>query len=161
VTATNATQEFNGTTWTAGGNLPVAKWINAGAGTQTAGLSFAGIASGTVSTYLTSTEEYDGTSWTAGGNLATGRLGPGGAGTQTSALAFGGDTGVVTNVTEEYDGTSWTSGGNLTTARNTPASAGTQTSALAAGGVGPTDVTNSTEEFTGGPVVATRTVTGT
>ena len=61
---------------------------HAGAGTQTAGLGFAGY----TTTNLNSSEEYDGSSWTAGGNLNTARRSLAGAGLQTAALAFGGYT---------------------------------------------------------------------
>ena len=54
----------------------------------------------------------------------------------------------------------WASGGNLTTARQYPGGAGTQTSSLAFGSRSPTAGTW-TEEFTGGPTVVVKTVTGT
>jgi hypothetical protein len=38
--ATAATEEYDGTSWTAGGNLGTARFALAGAGTQTAGFSF-------------------------------------------------------------------------------------------------------------------------
>ena len=52
----------------------------------------------------------------------------------------------------------WATGGNLTNATANNAGAGTQTAALSIGGY-PT--LNFTEEFTGGPTVVARTVTGT
>jgi hypothetical protein len=83
---TNATEEYNGSTWTAGGNLNTGRQGGiGGAGIQTAGLAFGGAVAPS-----TQTEEYDGSSWTNGGNLSTGRGAPGGAGLQTAALAFGG-----------------------------------------------------------------------
>jgi hypothetical protein len=39
----NATEEYDGSTWTAGGNLATARNYLAGCGTQTAGLAFGGI----------------------------------------------------------------------------------------------------------------------
>jgi hypothetical protein len=57
--------------WTSGGNLANGRRELGGAGTQTAGLAFAGYVSPGVPT--TSTEEYNGSAWTAGGNLATSR----------------------------------------------------------------------------------------
>jgi hypothetical protein len=39
---TAATEEYDGSTWTAGGNLNTARYNLAGCGTQTAGLAFGG-----------------------------------------------------------------------------------------------------------------------
>jgi hypothetical protein len=49
------TEEYDGTSWSAGGNLNTAKMNLAGCGTQTAGLSFGGYA-GSVNAI---TEEYN------------------------------------------------------------------------------------------------------
>jgi hypothetical protein len=38
VQVTNATEEYDGSAWTAGGNLGTARYVMAGAGTQTAAL---------------------------------------------------------------------------------------------------------------------------
>jgi hypothetical protein len=54
-----ATEEYNGTSWTAG-SFKYSKKDLAGAGTQTAGLAFGG----STPTPTGATEEYDGTSWT-------------------------------------------------------------------------------------------------
>jgi hypothetical protein len=51
-----ATEEYNGTSWTNGGNLATARNNLGGAGTQTSGLGFGG--STTIS--LAATEEYSG-----------------------------------------------------------------------------------------------------
>jgi hypothetical protein len=64
------TEEYDGTSWTGGGNLGTARRRLAGVGIQTAGLAFGG---GTP-TATAATEEYDGSSWTAGGNLGTARF---------------------------------------------------------------------------------------
>jgi hypothetical protein len=55
-----------------GGNLGTARFLLAGAGTQTAALAFGGF---TTPPQFGSpaTEEYDGSAWTAGGNLGTAR----------------------------------------------------------------------------------------
>jgi hypothetical protein len=39
---TNATEHYDGSAWTAGGNMGTARYSLAGAGTQTAGLAFGG-----------------------------------------------------------------------------------------------------------------------
>jgi hypothetical protein len=102
----NKTSEYNGTSWTAGGNLATERTDLSGAGTQTAGLAFGGDTSANSGpTASASTEEYDGTSWAAGGNLATARIGLGGAGTQTAGLGFGGTASYTPQTaTEEYTG---------------------------------------------------------
>jgi hypothetical protein len=85
-----ATEEYNGTSWTAPGTLNTARDL-VGAGTQTAAIGFGG---GTP-TVTGATELYNGTSWTTTTPMTTARQSLGGAGTQTAALAFGGNTGTV------------------------------------------------------------------
>jgi hypothetical protein len=94
---TNATEHYDGSAWTAGGNLGTSRYKLSGAGTLSAGLGFGGY-DGNVS--FNATEHYDGSAWTAGGNMATSRYRLAGAGTQTSGLAFGGYTSSSTNATE-------------------------------------------------------------
>jgi hypothetical protein len=131
--------------WGTGGNLNTARYILAGAGTQTEGLAMGG----DTTVVQNVTEEYNGTNWTAGGNLGTARRELAGCGTQTVGLAFGGYTGTSSNATEEYNGTSWTAGGNLGTARFGLAGAGTQTVGLGFAGYASTAVTAATEEYDG------------
>ena len=96
----NVTEEYNGTSWSSGGNLGTARQRFAGCGTQSAGLCMAGFISSLPGTNIT--EEYDGTSWSSGGNLNTALYQQAGAGTQTAGLSMGGYTGSQSNVTEEY-----------------------------------------------------------
>jgi hypothetical protein len=124
------TEEYNGTSWSAGGALITGRYYLAGAGTQNAGLAFGGYKFTPSS--LSCTEEYNGTSWSTGGALITDRRLPAGAGTQNEGLSFGGG-GSCTN-TEEYNGTSWSTGGALATGRNSLGGAGTQNEGLAMGG---------------------------
>ena len=87
--------------WAAGGNLGTARRTPGGAGTQTAGLAFAGFTTAVTA----ATEEYDGSAWTTGGTMSTARYVIAGCGTQTAGLAFGGVTGATfLSVTEEYTG---------------------------------------------------------
>ena len=102
--ASTATEEWGGSSWTNGGALPTAKYKHAGAGTQTAGLSFGGIPAPGGSAQSTS-EEYDGSSWSSGGTLGTAAERCAGSGTQTLALCFGGPP--DTDLTQIYNGTSW------------------------------------------------------
>jgi hypothetical protein len=78
--------EYDGTSWTAGGNLNTAReaLAGSGSGTQTSSLAFGG-SGGPVTA---STEAYDGTSWTTNGSLATARNALAGSGTQTSGFSF-------------------------------------------------------------------------
>jgi hypothetical protein len=157
-TSVASTEEFtssiNVTTpaaWASGGNLGTARYLLAGAGTQTAGLAFGGI-NGTGTTLYSATEEYDGSAWTGGGNMGTARRSLAGAGIQTAGLVFGGDASIDgtgnSTATEEYDGSAWTGGGNMGTARRFLAGCGLQTAGLAFGGYTTTAVAN-TEEYDG------------
>jgi len=122
--------EYDGTNWTSSGAYPAATNALAAAGTQTAGLGFAGSTPGGVSNI---TAEYDGSSWTASNNIGTARDALAGAGIQTAALAIGGPPSPEARV-EEYDGTNWTTGGALPTGNNQSGTGGTQTNALSFGG---------------------------
>jgi len=140
-TYTNATEEYDGSTWTSGGTLNTAKGNASNAGTQTAAIAFGGSdkTPGTGSVALTGTESYNGTSWTnIPATLNTGRssFAASGKGTQTAALAFGGYNGPPTFLTstESYNGTTWTNVNSLNTARYGLSGGGTQTLALAFGG---------------------------
>ena len=89
---TNATEEYNGSSWTSGGTGSTARQSLGSAGTQTAGLAFGGLTSAPTAN-LTATEEYDGTSWTGGGALSAGRSAfLGSFGTQTAAAAASGSS---------------------------------------------------------------------
>tara|TARA_R110002094_G_scaffold47308_2_gene58861 strand:+ start:53 stop:898 length:846 start_codon:yes stop_codon:yes gene_type:complete len=133
--STTSVLKYNAATaagaWATGGNMGTARYGLAGAGTQTAGLAFAGNSGGVTN----ATEEYDGSAWTAGGDTTKGRFDMGAAGTQTAGLIAGGDAGQFSspsyyNGTEEYGGSSWTAGGDLGTGRKTLGGFGTQTAAL-------------------------------
>ena len=97
----NVTEEYDGTSWSAGGNLGTGRYRLAGAGTQSAGLRIGGLND------AADTEHYDGTSWSAGSDLGTGRGSLAGCGTQSAALCMGGTdhwlNGSLSNVTEEYN----------------------------------------------------------
>lgn len=145
-------EEYDGSTWTAGGSLSHARGSVGRAGTQTAALAFGG-----APPPRNTTEEYDGTSWSSGGTMSTGRYGMASAGSQTAAFGSGGESPTGFAITEEYDGSSWTSGGNLNQARWYISGTGTLAAGLAIGGFPPTFTpTAQTEEYTGpGTVVTT------
>ena len=122
---------FTPAAWAAGGNLGTARYHLSGAGTQTAGLAFAG-ATYPPTTNKNESEEYNGAAWAEGDNVNVARRYLGGTGTQTAGLAFAGIG--DTDDTEEYNGTSWTENNNLNTGRYVVGSAGTQTAALCIAG---------------------------
>jgi len=138
----NATEEYNGATYTTSGNLNAAREGMGAAGTQTAALGFGG------ATYPSPgvrnvTEGYNGSTWTSLNNLNANRSYVAGFGTQTAALAVGGAPDSPVNLqTESWDGTNWT---NLSSPSNVPvgmltgASAGTQTAGLIFGGANVND----------------------
>jgi hypothetical protein len=80
----NASAEYDGTSWTAGGTGSTARRNIGGCGIQTSALGFGGY----TTTRVGATEEYDGSTWTGGGSLSTARSGLGGAGLQTAGLSF-------------------------------------------------------------------------
>ena len=135
----NATEEYNGSSWTTVNTVPVSLSGRGGAGTQAAGLLFGG--NPTPATVAT-TNEYDGTNWTSGGDLNNARgYGPIAGGTQTAAIAGGGYNPPVAHVTvtEYYNGTAWTAQPNANPNNYAGASGGTQDAAwfIGSGAVSP------------------------
>ena len=151
-TPSGATEEYNGSTWTAGGNYPGApKEALGGLGTQTAALGFGGYNPTPVQS---ATNEYDGSTWTGGGALNTARRRFNGGGTQTAGVAAAGtqsapNTDTVT-ATEEYNGSSWTTVNSLNNTRRSQCMNGeTQTAVLCIGGSNGTAPLTETEEYDG------------
>jgi len=137
-TATNVTEEYNGFSWSSGGNVNTARANLGGAGIQTAALIFGGY-SGAPNVGYNLTEEYDGSAWTSGGTLPVNTSLPIGAGTQTAGLSIGGlEIGVAAlTTTNLYNGTAWTSTGhNINDDGYGGAGVGTSTAALIMGGDG-------------------------
>jgi len=159
---TNTSVSWNGSAWSAGGNLGTSRYALAAASAspQTAGLVFGGETYPQSGVRLASTESYNGTSWTTVNSLNTARRSLGGSGIQTASLAFGGNNGPgAIGATELWNGTSWTSNPTgLATARSGLSGAGTQTVALAFGG-NTGAYTVATEEWTGPGTATTKTVT--
>ena len=133
------TEEYDGTSFTAGGDLNTYRYTLGGAGSQTAGLGFGGYVYPPAQS-SNATEEYDGSSWTSVNNMSDARQSMGSFGTQTAAIATAGyskPTTTVLNTTLSYDGTNWTalsSPANVNTTRSGLAGSGTQTAGLATGG---------------------------
>ena len=153
---TNATREYNGSSWSTTGNYIGSYMYLAGCGVETAGLG----AGGQPPTQ-TSSAEYDGSSWTSGNSMSNQRQNTGSTmcGTQPAALVVGGDripsTPRSLDACEEYDGTNWSTGGTYPTVIQNTAAAGTQTAGWAAGGTidsspGTANTfTNATNEYNG------------
>lgn len=132
---TNLTEEYNGSSWSAGGVLPLIIWVAGGAGTQNAALQVGGETPGAI--FKSETSEYDGSSWSAGGSLITGRGRGAAAGFQNSGITWGGRTTPgqpLLSCTEEYNGSSWSTGGALGIGASNHAGTGTQNATLSAGG---------------------------
>jgi len=151
---TTATEEYDGSSWTAGGGRASDAFRVTNLGTQTAALGMGGYKPSpspyAPQRYHSIAEEYNGSSWTAGGTLPQGIQGAAGTGTQTAGLILGGIYGPYTSASttaqsNEYDGSSWTTGGSVPSARDYPVIIGTQTAAISTGGRTPS---NTNESFT-------------
>ena len=133
----NATEEYNGSSWTTVNTVPVSLSSRGGAGTQTAAVLFSGNPNPST---VTTTTEYDGTNYSEGGAMNNSRgYGPIASGTQTAALGGGGynpsaSPGNIT-VTEYYNGTAWTSQPAANPATYGGASGGTQSATWMVAGI--------------------------
>ena len=142
------TEEYDGSSWTSGGNIANNISGSAGAGTQTAaigatGYSFPSPWQTAGASYVSNSFEYDGSSWTNVTAYPTTAVGLISFGTQT-ASAFGGgaqggspgpEASYKSKDYKEYDGTNWTSGGSTNSYHSrTQSSAGTQTAGIVYGG---------------------------
>ena len=149
----NESEEYDGTSWSEGNNLGTARMAS-GAGTQTAGLAFAGTNGSPGSTGVQAlTEEYDGSSWSESGDLSTARMNCGGAGLQTAAYAAGGigSPNAINNLHEQYNGSTWSTATAMNTERSNMGSVGTTTAGLVFSGYTPPSYTfaTSSEEWNG------------
>jgi len=147
----NATEEYDGTSWTSGNNMATTVTAMGGSGTQTAAFSAGGSEGGTPKN---NSQEYDGTNWSNGNNINTARQALAGMGTQTAGLVVGGEVSPPSSspgATEEYDGTNWTAGGATNTGRHSSSGGGTQTAGIVFAGttVSPDAVRDETELYDG------------
>jgi hypothetical protein len=132
-------EEYNGTSWSDGGDMPATKFSHGSLGTQTAGLAFAGKTGTNVNTDVSATNttfEYDGSSWTAGGNYGISNNSMAGFGTQTAGVGVGGNS-PASAATYEYDGSSWTAGNNVPSTRRSMGAFGILTAGAICGGYSP------------------------
>ena len=133
-----ATEHYDGTSWTGGGNVNTGTDAGIGFGILTAAVKAGGYIAGP-GVVTNSSEEYDGSSWTAGNNINTARSEiPGGFGILTAGVMFGGaganTPGTVLTTVEEYDGTNWTTVNSSNIGHSGCWSAGTQLDGIGGGG---------------------------
>ena len=146
-------QEYDGSSWTAGGSMATAKGQGMTGGVQTAAVYAGGRFA---PAYTATTVEYNGTAFSSGGDLSFGAGPPvgfqGSIGTLTAGLAA---SGLATMAVNTYDGTNWSTSPSYTQARDRGMSGGTQAAAIIIGGTGPGfPYTGVTEEFTGATTAA-------
>ena len=158
----NDTYLYDGSSWTAGNDLPNNYFIGGGTGPQTAGLLWNGIVSG--GGPATSTYEFDGTNWTSGGSFPAigpnGSQGATGAGVgQTAAVAMGGvgdPPPAQSSRMIAYDGSSWSADESMPTGVSGCAADGPNTAIWIAGGYTNPDTTStSSQEYDGSSWTAT------
>ena len=133
---TNAVEEYNGSSWTAGGNYPVSIRQNAAFGVQTAAVSFGGNPAGSS---VTTTNEYNGSTWTGSGALITSLRYVSGAGIESAGVALLGYSDGIPGIyatAQNYNGSSWTTGGTLNNSRFNGAASGSSSSDVFALGGG-------------------------
>jgi hypothetical protein len=155
-TSTVATEEYGGSSWTAGGNMNTQRGRGAGFGIETAALVVGGNTSPDTAVTANS-EEYNGSSWTESGDIftATGTF-IGGWGIQTDGVIVGGANPSYVTTTLGYDGTAWSTRPAAANAAGRTQTAGANGSAgLRAGGGPNTTQRDGSEEFTGETSAAT------
>ena len=148
-TTTNALKGQGATTsgpWASGGAISSARYLNAGAGTLTAGLTWGG----RNIPIFSDTQEYDGSTWTSGGSYPKAISSHGGTGLQTAALSVGGinpPSPPAYSDAFEYDGTTWANPSSIGRMGFGMKVSGTQTAAVATGGgyVGGPEVRNNAD----------------
>ena len=157
--ATTKANVWNGSSWTAVGDLGTKSTHGNGAGSSTASYINSGAQDypsypGVTQEYNFSTNIITAAAWASGGTLNTARQRTGGFGAaQTSAVTAAGATAPpasALNKTEEYNGTSWSEVNNVNTARFNMTAFGTEPAGVLAG-VGTPSVTygGTTEEYNG------------
>ena len=155
---TNVTQEYDGTSFSAGANYPsVVQGSSVFGATGTTAISAGGDSTNPGTTLITSAFSYDGSTW-ASINSPTGATTQGvGSGTNTVGLIFGGTNGISAQTqTETFDGTCFAADTNMANARQFFAGGKVSgTSTFAASGP-----PGATENYAGaGPVTQTITTT--
>lgn len=153
----NKTFEYDGSSWTAGGNCNQTMRVLGSSGSQTSAMAFNGALNPNNPNFppaqSNKTESYNGSSWTNETNYPTVAQGSSGCGdSETSTLAFGGDDAPAYASTDckSYNGSSWTAEPSMNVASYGAGGAGTETAALRSGRYDPVGPgTNGNEEFNG------------
>ena len=145
-TAFTTADAYDGTSWSTAGNV-INQWLNSGAGSANAGLSFGGNGNG-----FCCTEAWDGSSWSAKSPSTQKRSNAGATGTQADAIVIAGNAqSIIVAVTEEYNyaGDSWTTVNPVPAAGYDNRAAGTTNAALSFGGITSGAKTCTTQEYDG------------
>ena len=142
-------ESYDGSSWSEGPDINVARYGAQSDGPQTAALIAGGIAPGSPE-FLGNSESWNGSSWTATPALNTARGYIGHAGTSTASIVFAGRAPgpSTSNAGESWNGSSWTSGPNLNVSDWGRYGGGTSTAALATG-ASSTSPGGRTEEWDG------------
>lgn len=128
----NLTEEYNGSTWSIGGNLLVTKLRPSLTGVQNAALAVDKDPTPNA-VNITRTEEYNGGVWSTSQNTITIHNSPMGVGSVNSTLIYGGYCNAT--CTEEYDGITWSSKSEAPKGICEAGSAGVSNNALFFGGL--------------------------
>jgi hypothetical protein len=144
-TVASATEEYDGSTWSAGGALIIARGYSQGFGTQDAAV----LAGGLKFAVTGETEEYNGSAWTAVNSMITGRGYSGSTGAQSAGLVTGGENPTCVTCTEEYNGLTWAAGGALPQSNNGLSAAGSQNATVTAGGYAGAAARNASSLYNG------------
>jgi hypothetical protein len=153
----NTSNEYDGTSWTAGGTVPVS-WSGRGTGgIQTSAIIFGGTDGGSPfpASGQSQSDEYNGSTWTTVASLPSGRIFPSGAGNTNAdnVRAMGGrlasPAGTSTAEHNIYDGTVWSTQPSMTTARQQAGITvySSTPEAMITGGDNPSGFLTATEEF--------------
>jgi len=153
----NKTFEYDGSSWTAGGNCNQTMRVLGSSGSQTSAMAFCGGLNPNNPSFppqlSNKTESYNGSSWTNETNFPTNQIGNSGAGAgETSTLSFGGGAPppYVGTLTKSYNGSSWTAEPATNIASYALGGTGTETAALKTGRYDPVGPgTNQAEEYDG------------
>ena len=127
--------EWDGSSWTAGGAMGDARQSPELSGTSAAAFVTGG--RDDPGSVKNTSEIYDGSSWTNSTSMSNARYYHAQGGTTTATWVAGGSPPGETSATEEWNGSSWTSGGALNTATYAAGMGGPQTSAIVAAGGSP------------------------
>jgi len=133
--ATDITEEYDGSSWTAGGTMNVVH----GSGCASGGsLTSALAAGGSGGVDNSAAEEYNGTSWTVTGNLLVAVQANGGLNQadNTTGMSIGGYFGPpgTTNAVNIYNGSSWSTGAYFPTSIQQQGGFGDLTAGVVNGG---------------------------